>query len=54
MGGGNDGAIAAALQAVTQVVQNKQNGGNDEFCNLEKFQRNNPPTFKGRYNPNGA
>ncbi|XP_050896653.1 uncharacterized protein LOC127103436 [Lathyrus oleraceus] len=37
----NDGAIASALQAVTQDVENNQQGGNDEFYNLAKFQRNN-------------
>ncbi|XP_050874961.1 uncharacterized protein LOC127078558 [Lathyrus oleraceus] len=29
-------------------------GGNDEFRHFGKFQRNNPPTFKGRYDPDGA
>lgn len=50
----NDGVIDAALKAVVQAVQNNQNGGNDEFCNLGKFQRKHPPTFKGRYDPDGA
>lgn len=51
----NDTIIAAALQVVAQVVQNQPNAGeNDEFRYLRKFQRNNPPTFKGRYNPEGV
>ncbi|XP_050878328.1 uncharacterized protein LOC127082149 [Lathyrus oleraceus] len=39
-----------------QVVEpNQPNaGGNDEFRHLGKFQRNNPPTFKGRYDPDGT
>lgn len=36
-------------------MQNQPNvGGNDEFRHLGKFQRNNPPTFKGRYDHDGA
>lgn len=55
MVGKNDVAIPAALKAMAQVVQNQPNaGGNDEFHNLGKFQRNNPPSFKGRYVPDGA
>ena len=26
----------------------------DEFCELRKFQRNNSPTYKGGYDPEGA
>ncbi|XP_050916551.1 uncharacterized protein LOC127131680 [Lathyrus oleraceus] len=55
MAGRNDVAIADALQVVAQAVQNQPNaGGNNEFQYLRKFQRNNPPTFKGRYDPDGA
>lgn len=36
-------------------MQNQPNaGGKDEFRHLGKFQRNNLPTFKGRYDPDGA
>lgn len=35
-------------------MQNNQQGGNDEFRSLGKFQSNNPPTFKDRYDPEGA
>ena len=49
MAGRNDAAIAAALQAVAQAIQNQPNaGGNDEF------RKNKPPIFKGRYDPDGA
>lgn len=48
------GVIVATSQVVAQAVQNNQNGGNDEFHNLGKFHRNNPPTSKGRYDPDGA
>lgn len=55
MAGRNDVAIAATLQVVAQVVKNQPNaGGNDEFRHLGKFQRNNLPAFKCRYDPDGA
>lgn len=34
-------------------MQNNQNVGNDELCNLGKLQRNNRPTFKGMYDLDG-
>ncbi|XP_058741847.1 uncharacterized protein LOC131614252 [Vicia villosa] len=53
--GRNDAAFAAALQVVAQAVQNQLNiGGNDESHNLGTFQRENPPTFKGKYDSDGA
>lgn len=54
MAGRNYGVIVVALQVVAQAAQNNQNGENNEFCNLGMFQRNNPSTFKGMYNPDGA
>jgi len=55
MAGRNDAAIAAALQAMAQAVGKQPNvGGNDEIRMLETFLRNHPPTFKGRYDPDGA
>lgn len=54
MDGRNDGVIVVALQVVAQIVQNNQDRGNDEFRNLGKFQRNNLPTLKGRYDPNAT
>ena len=54
-GGRNDAAIAAAMQAMAQVVQNQQNaGGNEGSRMLETFQRNHPPTFKGGHEPDEA
>jgi len=50
-------AIAASLQAVAQAVGQQPNvgaGGNDKVRMLETFLRNHPPTFKGRYDPDGA
>jgi len=50
MAGRNDVAIAAALQAMAQVVGQQPNpGANDGARMLETFLRNHPPTFKGRY-----
>jgi len=55
MAGRNDAAIAVVLQAVAQAVGQQPNAGsNDEVRMLETFMRNHPPTFKGRYDPNGA
>jgi len=57
MAGRNDVAIAAALQAMAQAVGQQPNasaGGNDGVRMLEIFLRNHPPTFKGRYHPDGA
>ena len=57
MAGRNDVAIAAALQAVAQAVGQQPNvgaGANDGVRMLETFLRNHPPTFKGRYDPDGA
>jgi len=36
------------------VGQQPNVGGNDGVCILETFLRNHPPTFKGRYDPDGA
>ena len=57
MAGRNDAAIAAALEAVAQAVGHQPNvnaGANAEVRMLETFLRNHPPTFKGRYDPDGA
>ncbi|XP_020201827.1 uncharacterized protein LOC109787690 [Cajanus cajan] len=53
MAGRNDRAIADALQALAQAVSN--NNRAEVAPNwLEQFQRNNPPTFKGGYDPDVA
>jgi len=60
--GRNDDAIAAALSAVAQALaQNQGNGGHGqedqgeaEERRLDRFTRNKPSTFKGRFNPEGA
>ena len=54
MAGRNDTALAAALQTVAQAMQQPRAGENDESRVLETFQRNKPPTFEGRYDPDGA
>jgi len=55
MAGRNDAAIAAALQVMAQAVGQQHNAsGNDGVRMLETFLRNHPPTFKGRYDPDGA
>jgi len=54
MTGRNDIAIAVALQAMAQAVEQQPNaGGNNGVRMLETFMRNHPPTFKGRYDPDG-
>ncbi|AES64922.2 hypothetical protein MTR_2g033190 [Medicago truncatula] len=52
MAGRNDAAIATALEAVAQAVQQQPQAGNGEVRMLETFLRNHPPAFKGRYDPN--
>jgi len=55
MAGRNDTALVAALQAMAQAVGQQNNtGGDDGVSILETFLRNHPPTFKGRYDPDGA
>ena len=53
MAGRNDRAIADALQALANAMEN-QAGGNAEYHGLDRFQRNNPPTFRGGYDLEGA
>jgi len=60
--GRNDDAIVAALTAVAQVLAQAQgNGchgqedqGEVEERRLDRFMRNKPPTFKGRFDPERA
>ncbi|XP_020208616.1 uncharacterized protein LOC109793559 [Cajanus cajan] len=53
MVGRNDRAIANALQALAQAMNN--NNRAEVAPNwLEQFQRNHPPTFKGGYDPDAA
>ena len=57
--GRNDAAIAAVLQAVAQAIGQPPVVGagvavDDGVRKLETFLRNHPPTFKGRYDPDGA
>lgn len=60
MTGRNDRAISDDFEDMTNVMghanQELQNHNEmvGEFRRLGKFQRNNPPTFKGRYDPYGA
>lgn len=54
MVGINNIAIADALELVAHALHQQQNQVDDEFCGLGKFQRNNPLTFNGRYDLDGA
>lgn len=45
----NKWVIIDALEAMAHALQGQQNQAGDEFWGLGKFQRNNPLTFKGRY-----
>jgi hypothetical protein len=62
MAGRNDAAIAQAMTAMAQALaqsnaalaaQQGQQGGVDEQ-RLDRFKRNNPSTFKGMHDPEGA
>ena len=55
MAGRNDVALAAALEAMAHAMENQPNAdGNAGSRSLATFQRENPPTFKGKYDPDGA
>jgi len=61
-GGRDDAAIAHALAPMAQVLAQsneqaaigRRNKGEAEERRLDHFLRNNPPTFKGRFDPEGA
>ena len=53
--GRNDEALVAAMQAMAQAFQNLPNADeNVGSRSLATFQRENPPTFQGKYDPEGA
>ena len=60
--GRDDGAIAQALTLMAQVLAQvneraaagHRDPGEAEERRLDRFLRNSPPTFKGRYDPDGA
>ncbi|XP_058726044.1 uncharacterized protein LOC131597356 [Vicia villosa] len=55
MAGSNDAAIAAALEAMAQAMQNQPNADeNVGSRSLVTFQRENPSVFKGMHDPDGA
>ncbi|XP_058766033.1 uncharacterized protein LOC131639566 [Vicia villosa] len=55
MAGRNDAAIAAALEAMAQALEHQPNAGeNAGSRSLATFQRENPPVFKGKHDPDGA
>src|ERR1051325_1457785 len=55
MTGRNDAAIGAALEAMAQAMQNQPNADeNVGSRSLANFQRENPPVFKGKHDPDGA
>ncbi|XP_058763016.1 uncharacterized protein LOC131636423 [Vicia villosa] len=48
MAGRNDVALADAMQAMAQTVENiTQGAGNAQFHDLEQFRSNKPPTYEG-------
>ena len=49
----NDGVIVDALQALARAMET-QIGGAAEYQGLDRFQRNNPPAFRGGYDPEGT
>jgi len=61
-GGRDDAAIAEALAAMAQVLARANEQAAVGHCDpreaeerrLDRFLRNNPPTFKGRFDPEGA
>ena len=51
MAGRNDDALVAALETMAHAMENQMNAGSRS---LATFQRENLPTFKGKYDPDGA
>ena len=48
-------ALVAALEAMVHAIENQANTvGNAGSRSLETFQRENPPMFKGKYDPDEA
>ncbi|XP_058771654.1 uncharacterized protein LOC131645009 [Vicia villosa] len=55
MAGRNDVVIATALEAMAQALEHQPNAGeNAGSRSLATFQRENPPVFKGKHDPDGA
>ena len=55
MAGRHDAALADALEAMAHAMENQPNAdGNAGSRSLATFQRENPLTFKGKYDPDGA
>ncbi|XP_058721729.1 uncharacterized protein LOC131593298 [Vicia villosa] len=55
MAGRNDAVIAAALEAMAQALANQPNANeNVGSRSLATFQRENPPVFKGKHDPDSA
>src|ERR1043165_10294645 len=53
--GRNDEALAATMQAMAQAFQHPPNADeNVGSRSLATFQRENTPTFQGKYDPEGA
>ena len=53
--GRNDAALVVAIQEMAQAFQNPPNvDENTGSRSLATFQRENPPTFEGKYDPEGA
>lgn len=50
----NDRGILDALESVAQALNGQYNQVDDDFCGFGKFKRNDPPKFKGRYDPEGT
>ncbi|XP_058733474.1 uncharacterized protein LOC131605094 [Vicia villosa] len=52
MAGRNDAMIAAALEAMAHAMENQSNAiGDAGSRSLATFQKENPPTLKGKYDP---
>ncbi|XP_050918794.1 uncharacterized protein LOC127136255 [Lathyrus oleraceus] len=56
MAGRNGRVIADAMAALAQVLQAQQNPLVEDVKSrhMDMFHKNKPPTFKGRYDPEGA
>ncbi|MCI60447.1 hypothetical protein A2U01_0081703, partial [Trifolium medium] len=46
--------IVEALATIANIMARDNQPGKEEEMRLERFMRHKPPTFTGRYNPEGA
>ncbi|MCI94743.1 putative Ty3/Gypsy polyprotein/retrotransposon, partial [Trifolium medium] len=52
--GRRNAQIAEALATLAGIVARDHQLGREDEARMERFMKHKPPTFTGRYNPDGA